>query len=151
MSVIPSFDGRIVLYPSLEDLKNYLSWRQVDCHINNLYNTTFWSLVLQGGLSTTEAHQELKGSLSKDKHEILFTRFGVNYNELPAVFKRGTLLIRQVKPQTLLSDAAETEQAPKCKQKATFEILELHEDLVEKEAWYEKYNLNALLTLNQKS
>jgi len=24
---IPSFDGRIVLYPSLEDLKAYLSWR----------------------------------------------------------------------------------------------------------------------------
>ena len=42
---IPSFDGRIVLYPSLDDLKAYLSWRQVDCHINNLYNTTFWALV----------------------------------------------------------------------------------------------------------
>ena len=42
---IPSFDGRIVLYPTIEDLKNYLSWRQVDCHINNLYNTTFWALV----------------------------------------------------------------------------------------------------------
>ena len=26
-SVITSFDGRIVLYPSLEDLKNYLNWR----------------------------------------------------------------------------------------------------------------------------
>ena len=24
---IPSFDARIVLYPSLEDLQNYLSWR----------------------------------------------------------------------------------------------------------------------------
>ena len=41
----PSFDGRVVLYPSLEDLKAYLSWRQVDTHINNLYNTTFWALV----------------------------------------------------------------------------------------------------------
>jgi tRNA(His) guanylyltransferase len=44
-TVIPSFDGRLVLYPSLEDLKNYLNWRQVDCHVNNLYNTTFWALV----------------------------------------------------------------------------------------------------------
>ena len=42
---IPSFDARIILHPSLEDLQNYLSWRQVDCHINNLYNTTFWALV----------------------------------------------------------------------------------------------------------
>mmetsp|Transcript_8624 Transcript_8624/g.13364 ORF Transcript_8624/g.13364 Transcript_8624/m.13364 type:complete len:147 (+) Transcript_8624:158-598(+) len=68
---IPSFDGRIVLYPSLDDLKAYINWRQVDCHINNLYNTTFWALVNKGGLSNAEAHKRLKGTFSKDKHEIL--------------------------------------------------------------------------------
>ena len=52
----PSFDGRIILYPSIEDLQAYLSWRQVDCHINNQYNTTFWALVQKGKLTTTEAH-----------------------------------------------------------------------------------------------
>lgn len=70
---IPSFDARIVLFPSLEDLMNYLSWRQVDCHINNLYNTTFWALVQQGGLSQADAHKKLKGTFSKDKNEILFS------------------------------------------------------------------------------
>lgn len=69
---IPSFDGRIVLYPSIQDLKAYLSWRQVDCHINNLYNTTFWALVQKGDKTPAQAHQLLKGSFSKDKHEILF-------------------------------------------------------------------------------
>lgn len=29
-------------------------------HINNLYNTTFWTMVLQGGMSNTDAEQELK-------------------------------------------------------------------------------------------
>lgn len=29
-------------------------------HINNLYNTTFWALVLKGGISNTEAEKELK-------------------------------------------------------------------------------------------
>jgi tRNA(His) 5'-end guanylyltransferase len=29
-------------------------------HINNLYNTTFWALVLKGKMSTTEAHNALK-------------------------------------------------------------------------------------------
>ena len=29
-------------------------------HINNLYNTCFWALVQQGGMSTAEAHAELK-------------------------------------------------------------------------------------------
>jgi tRNA(His) guanylyltransferase len=75
-SPIPTFDGRAVVYPRLDILKDYLSWRQVDCtlvasglvdlaliqtgHINNLYNTTFWALVQQGGMSNVEAEQRLK-------------------------------------------------------------------------------------------
>lgn len=47
----PSFDARIVLYPSDQNLKDYLSWRQADVHVNNLYNTSFWNLVLNGKLS----------------------------------------------------------------------------------------------------
>lgn len=62
-----------------------MSWRQVDCeslpssflpsfylldgwwlmtqgHINNLYNTTFWSMVLKGGMGNTEAERELQVS-----------------------------------------------------------------------------------------
>lgn len=50
----PSFDARIILYPSDENLKDYLSWRQADVHINNLYNTTFWNLILKGGLTNNE-------------------------------------------------------------------------------------------------
>ena len=45
---VPIFDGRIVMYPSLKNLKDYFAWRQVDCHINNLYNTCFWKLVEDG-------------------------------------------------------------------------------------------------------
>lgn len=50
----PTFDGRIVLYPSEENLIDYLKWRQADVHINNLYNTTFWTLVLKGKLSPAQ-------------------------------------------------------------------------------------------------
>lgn len=28
---LPTFDGRAVCYPSLANLRDYLSWRQVDC------------------------------------------------------------------------------------------------------------------------
>jgi hypothetical protein len=31
----PMFDGRAVLYPDVATLRDYLSWRQVDTHINN--------------------------------------------------------------------------------------------------------------------
>ncbi|XP_044062313.1 probable tRNA(His) guanylyltransferase isoform X3 [Siniperca chuatsi] len=56
----PGFDGRVVLYPSNRNLRDYLSWRQADCHINNLYNTVFWTLVQKGGLTTAQAEDRLK-------------------------------------------------------------------------------------------
>lgn len=45
---LPGFDGRVVIYPTDENLRDYLSWRQADTHINNLYNTVFWALVSKG-------------------------------------------------------------------------------------------------------
>ncbi|KAJ7875461.1 Thg1 C terminal domain-containing protein [Mycena leptocephala] len=91
----PSFDGRIILYPSAREIRDYFSWRQTDTHINNLYNTAFWALVQQGGESTTQAHATLKGTVSKEKHEILFSRFQINYNTLDARFRKGSTLVRE--------------------------------------------------------
>ena len=51
----PTFDARTVLYPTNRNLRDYLSWRQADCHINNLYNTTFWTLIQKGGLDNNQA------------------------------------------------------------------------------------------------
>ncbi|KAL6171242.1 tRNA-His guanylyltransferase [Exserohilum turcicum] len=75
-----------------------MSWRQVDCHINNLYNTTFWTLVQQGGMGTREAEERLKGTVSADKNEILFKEFGINYNNEPECFRKGTVLYRDFFP-----------------------------------------------------
>ena len=83
----PTFDGRCVLYPNLQlvswgskkfdfslkvqnltpILRDYISWRQVDCHINNLYNTTFHKLVQIKGMTPAEAEKALSKTLSKDK------------------------------------------------------------------------------------
>ncbi|KAL0945493.1 hypothetical protein HGRIS_000978 [Hohenbuehelia grisea] len=92
----PSFDGRIVLYPSQREIRDYFSWRQADTHINNLYNTVFWALVLQGGQTTTEAHATLRGTVSAQKHEILFKRYGINYNELDPRFRKGSVIVREL-------------------------------------------------------
>ncbi|THH07369.1 hypothetical protein EW145_g3419 [Phellinidium pouzarii] len=92
----PTFDGRLVLYPSQKEVKDYFAWRQADTHINNLYNTVFWALVQQGGQTTTEAHATLRGTISSQKHEILFTRFGVNYNALPSRYRKGSVLLREI-------------------------------------------------------
>lgn len=50
----PIFDGRVVTYPSDQNLKDYLCWRQADVHINNLYNTTFWMLVHRQNLTNAQ-------------------------------------------------------------------------------------------------
>jgi tRNA(His) guanylyltransferase len=36
LQYIPSFDARTVCYPTDKNLRDYLSWRQCDCHINNM-------------------------------------------------------------------------------------------------------------------
>ncbi|KAF3921658.1 hypothetical protein AA313_de0210041 [Arthrobotrys entomopaga] len=91
---LPTFDGRAVCYPTVENVRDYLSWRQADCHINNLYNTAFWALIQQGGMTAQEAERELMGTLSKDKNEILFSRFGINYNNEREIFKKGSVVYR---------------------------------------------------------
>lgn len=91
---LPTFDCRAVVYPNLKVLKDYVSWRFVDTHINNLYNTSFWTLVLKGGLSTRDAEKRLMGTSSADKNEILFKEFGINYNDEPEIFKKGSLIYK---------------------------------------------------------
>lgn len=80
----------------MQNLRDYMSWRQVDCHINNLYNTTFWALIQKGGMGNLEAEELLKGTYAADKNEILFSKFGINYNNEPEIYKKGSVLFRGV-------------------------------------------------------
>lgn len=89
---LPTFDGRAVCYPTLQNLRDYMSWRQADCkailtlllvilitfsgHINNLYNTAFWSLVQLGGLDNKEAERTLAVSMRHSQRKLLLTIAG---------------------------------------------------------------------------
>lgn len=119
----PSFDARVVLYPTIENLKDYLSWRQADVHINNLYNTCFWNLVLNKGLSNQEAEEHLRGTVSSDKNELLFAEFGINYNHLPAIFRKGTILLFK---QIQINE----KKVKKC-------IVPIYDDLIKEKFWNE--------------
>ena len=37
----------------------------------------------------------VQGTVSKTKHEILFSRFGINYNTLPERYRKGSILVRE--------------------------------------------------------
>ena len=93
LALVPVFDCRAVLYPSLQTLRDYVSWRQADVHINNLYNTAFASLVASG-VSPRDAETRLNGTVSADKNELLFSQFGIAYGTLPSVYRKGSILFK---------------------------------------------------------
>lgn len=64
-------------------------------HINNLHNTAYWALVDQG-MSEQHATKRLEGTDAAEKNEILWAEFGKNYNKEPAMFRKGTVLYREV-------------------------------------------------------
>lgn len=130
LAYAPCFDGRVVLYPSDENLRDYLSWRQADVHVNNLYNTAFWKLVLESGLSNQQAEERLRGTMSADKNELLFQQFGINYNTLPAMYRKGTILLRKRVVQSS-DDQSKGRQA----------IVPIHEDLIGAQFWKEHTEL----------
>lgn len=155
----PSFDGRIVIYPSLQvlfffsllflqNIRDYISWRQADTHINNLYNTCFWALVLRGKETTTSAEKILNGSLSSEKNEILFSRFGINYNNEPEIFKKGSIVIRETKERILerMETKPATISCPFSKEEieslsdGTYETVVLHCDVIRDKPFWEEHS-----------
>ncbi|GAA5860559.1 hypothetical protein JCM8547_000340 [Rhodosporidiobolus lusitaniae] len=110
---LPVFDGRVVQYTSEQEIRDYMRWRQVDTHVNNMYNTCFWALVLQGDRSEFEANKELSGTVSSQKQELLFSQFGINYNNLPPMFRKGSLVLWEdvpAPPSAVAENAAEGDE-----------------------------------------
>uniref|UniRef100_A0A251TRF0 Putative tRNAHis guanylyltransferase Thg1, Thg1 C-terminal domain protein n=1 Tax=Helianthus annuus TaxID=4232 RepID=A0A251TRF0_HELAN len=62
-------------------------------HSKNQYNTCFWMLV-KSGKSETEAYNILKGTQKQEKNEILFQQFGINYKNLPSMYRQGSCILK---------------------------------------------------------
>lgn len=142
LKIIPTFDGRLVCYPTLKILADYFSWRQADCHINNLYNLCFWTLVQKGKLDRNAAEKRLSKTLSDAKNELLFTEFGINYSQTDAIGRKGTVLRRvweadleKLKKYEEIKEKNPEKKfdPPRKKQK----ILNTNEDIIKKEFWTE--------------
>ncbi|KAK1442103.1 tRNAHis guanylyltransferase Thg1 superfamily protein [Babesia gibsoni] len=95
---LPTFDGRIVLYPRFDHVVDYFSWRHADCHINTQYNICFWCLVADGK-NPDEAYKWLKHTNKGEKNEYIYQSRGINYNNLPRLFRKGTTLVRMAKDE----------------------------------------------------
>lgn len=44
-------------------------------------------------MSNADAEKRLRGTVSAEKNELLFQEFEINYNNLPAIFRKGTILM----------------------------------------------------------
>lgn len=93
------FDCRVWNVPTLEEAANCILWRELDATKNSI------SMAAQSVFS----HKELQGKHSGEMQEMLFQN-GINWNDYPSFFKRGTY-IRRVTKRVKFS-AAESDKLP---------------------------------------
>lgn len=93
IGLLPVFDCRVWNVPNETEAANTILWREKDATKNSI------SMAAQALYS----HKELDGKSSSDKQEMLHQK-GVNWNDYPDYFKRGTFIQRR-KYMVELTDA----------------------------------------------
>ena len=135
----PAFDARVILYPNNSCLRDCLSWRQADCHINNMYNLCFWTLIQKGNMSPREADERLSGTFSKDKREILKNEFGCDYDLEDPLYRKGTILYRNCElKHTQDSVSSRLQDLENHHVDSTSGIVTAHIDMINDEFWIER-------------
>ena len=81
---IATFDCRAWNVPNIDEAVNSLRWREWDATKNSITMAA----------SSMYSHKELQGKNGSVKQEMMFTK-GVNFNDYPAFFKRGTYVQRK--------------------------------------------------------
>jgi len=89
----PHFDCRVWQVPTLADATDVFVWREDDATKN--------SITMAAGAYYSDS--ELDGKNSSVKQEMLWQK-GVNWNDFPSFFKRGTYLQRRTFERTLTDD-----------------------------------------------
>ncbi|CAG8747022.1 5640_t:CDS:2, partial [Ambispora leptoticha] len=71
------------------------------------------------------------GTVSKEKNELLFSNFNINYNNLPEMYRKGSVLIREeVEIKTMNKQGIEI-----IRRKKTVTVL--HTDIIGERFWKE--------------
>lgn len=80
----PTFDCRCWNVPALTEAANTILWREFDATKNSI----------QMAARAVFSHNELHGVSTGEMQELLFQK-GINWNDYPAFFKRGTYIQRR--------------------------------------------------------
>ncbi len=94
---MPVFDCRVWNVPTLEEAANILLWRELDAAKNSV------SMAARAHYDHGETHGKTTGELQ----ELLWQK-GVNWNDYPAFFKRGTFLQRRKVPRPFTATELQT-------------------------------------------
>jgi len=81
---LPSFDARVWQVPNLVEASNVFLWREQDATRNSI----------QMAAQAVYSHKQLHGKNTSEQQQMLFES-GINWNDYPAFFKRGTYVQRQ--------------------------------------------------------
>lgn len=93
---LPHFDARAFQLPSRAEATNALLWREQDATKN----------AISMAASAYYSHKRLDGVSGAEKQELLF-QAGVNFNDYPTAFKRGTFVRRAVFDRPLTAEELE--------------------------------------------
>jgi tRNA(His) 5'-end guanylyltransferase len=80
---LPIFDCRVFNCPNVMEAVNAFVWREIDATRNSL----------QMAAQAYFSHKQLHKKRSADLQEMLFSK-GINWNDYPSYFKRGTYIFR---------------------------------------------------------
>ena len=101
-------------------------------------------------MTNTAAENLLKGTVAADKNEMLFTRFGINYNDEPEIFRKGSVVFRHYqleeaqghiddsndKPNEADAQQVSKSQAERArKAKAKAKVVVEHIDIIKDDFW----------------
>lgn len=83
-----------------------------------------------------------QGTDSKAKNELLYSQFGINYNHLPARFRKGSTIVR-VDPAPPPPPVVEGETPPSKGKRKPYEgtvgeLVVIHEDLIKDSFWTDR-------------
>lgn len=82
--LMPRFDARVFNVPTLDEAVNTFLWREQDATKNSITMAA----------SEYYSHNFLMGKNGSEKQELLFQE-GINWNDYPSFFKRGTYVQRK--------------------------------------------------------
>jgi len=91
------FDCRAWQVPTLEEAANVFLWRENDASKNSI------SMVA----SEYYSHKDLMNKNSKEKQEMIYEYSGVNWNDYPNAFKRGTFIQKKIISSTFTPEEIE--------------------------------------------